>query len=89
MDENGQPVLQMRSDENPAEIGLAAGNILQSDAPPELVRQLLTARLQAELGRRASHGISETEVARDWELLQKSIASQAQVATEASRGSQP
>ena len=89
MDENGHPVLQMRADENPVEVGLAPGNVLQSDAPPELVRQLLAARLQAELSRRASHGISETEVARDWELLQKSIAaSQAQVSAEASRGSQ-
>ena len=36
MDENGQPVLQMRADENPVEVGLAPGNVLQSDAPPEL-----------------------------------------------------
>ena len=90
MDEKGQPVLQMRADENPAEVGLAPGNVLQSDAPPELVRQLLAARLQAELSRRASHRISETEVARDWELLQKSIAaSEPRVAAEGSRGSQP
>jgi hypothetical protein len=90
MDENGHPVLQMRADENRVEVGLAPGNVLQSDAPPQLVRQLLEARLQAELSRRASHGISETEVARDWELLQKSIAaSEARVAAEGSRGSRP
>jgi hypothetical protein len=47
---------------------------LRSEAPPQLVRQLLEARLQAELSRRASHGISETEVARDWELLQRTIS---------------
>ena len=96
VDENGQPVLQMRADDGAAEVGLAPGNVLQSDAPPQLVRQLLEARLQAELSRRASRGISETEVARDWELLQKSIAaSETRVGAgglsrpEASRGSQP
>jgi hypothetical protein len=95
MDENGHPVLQMRADENPVEVGLAPGNVLESDAPPELVRQLLAARLQAELSRRSSHGISETEVARDWEMLQKSIAaSETQVSAgglirSGARGSQP
>jgi hypothetical protein len=64
----------MRVDEREAEIRLSADSVLQSDAPPDLVRHLLEARLQAELSRRASHGISETEVARDWALLQKSIS---------------
>jgi hypothetical protein len=73
MDDNGQPVLQMATDQGPAQVGLTAENILQSDAPPQLVRQLLEARLQAELSRRASHGISGTEVERDWALLQKAI----------------
>src|SRR5437762_13049797 len=90
MDDNGQPVLQMATDQGPAQVGVTAENTLQSDAPPQLVRQLLEARLQAELSRRASHGISETEVARDWKLLQKSIAaSESRVAAEVSRGSQP
>jgi hypothetical protein len=73
-DENGQPILEMQTQDVPAQVGLSADNVLQSDAPPQLVRQLLEARLQAELNRRASHGISETEVARDWELLQRTIA---------------
>ena len=95
IDEDGQPVLHMRPDDIPAEVGLAAGNVLQSDAPPNLVRQLLEARLQAELSRRASHGISETEVARDWALLQKTIAESAPrvwaggTIREVSHGSQP
>jgi hypothetical protein len=74
LDENGSAVLKMRVDEREAEIRLSADSVLQSDAPPDLVRHLLEARLQAELSRRASHGISETEVARDWALLQKSIS---------------
>jgi hypothetical protein len=74
VDENGQPVLEMQTHDIPAQVGLSAGNLLRSEAPPQLVRQLLEARLQAELSRRASHGISETEVARDWELLQRTIS---------------
>ena len=73
MDDNGQPVLQMPTDQGMAEVGITAENILQSDAPPQLVRQMLEARLHAELSRRASHGISETEVERDWALLQRAI----------------
>ena len=74
LDENGSAVLKMRVDERQAEIGLSADTVLQSDAPPDLVRQLLEARLQAELSRRDSYEISGTEVARDWALLQKSIS---------------
>ena len=74
VDDDGTPILKMWVDARQSEIGLSADTVLQSDAPPDLVRQLLEARLQAELSRRASHGISETEVARDWALLQKSIS---------------
>lgn len=72
-DENEQPVLHMRIDQLPAMIGLSANNVLQSEAPPEVVRQLLEARLQAELNGRAARRISESEVERDWALLQKSL----------------
>ena len=96
IDDNGQPVLHLPLETAPVRVGLSADNVLQSDAPPQVVRQLIEARLQAELSRRASHGISETEVARDWALLQKTIEasdSQASVGTlvrsDSSHGSQP
>ena len=73
VDEQGRPVLDLRVGENQAQIGATADNILGSNASPEMVRQLLEARLQAEL-RQSRHGLSETEVARDWELLQKTMA---------------
>src|SRR5215469_1135479 len=76
VDADGRPVLQMRVGENEFQIGLSAANILHGDAPPELVRQLLEARLQSELTRRSAHSVSENEVERDWELLQKALASQ-------------
>jgi len=74
VDEQGRPVLQMQVGGSPVQIGASAGNILNGGAPPELVRQLLGARLQSELRRRSSRGISESEVARDWKLLQQAVA---------------
>jgi hypothetical protein len=73
IDADGRPVLQMRVGENEVRMGVSAENILNGDAPPQLVRQLLEARLEAVLSRRPK-GLSETEVARDWDLLQKTIA---------------
>jgi hypothetical protein len=73
VDDEGRPVLDVKVGENQAQIGATADNILGSNASPEMVRQLLAARLQAEL-RQSRHGLSETELARDWELLQKTMA---------------
>jgi len=73
VDDQGRPVLKVQVGESRVQIGAAADNVLSSNAPPEMVRQLLEARLQAEL-RRTSRGLSETEVARDWELLQETLA---------------
>jgi len=73
VDAQGRPVLELQMGESLVQIGVAADNILNGDAPPQLVRQLLAARLQSELRRKSSPGISETEVARDWKLLQKAL----------------
>ena len=73
-DAQGRPVLEMRVGENPVQIGVSAENVLSGSAPPEMQRHLLAARLQSELRRRSPKGLSETEVARDWELLQKTMA---------------
>jgi hypothetical protein len=73
IDEQGRPVLLVRLGERVVQIGISSDNVLNGDAPPQLVRQLLEARLQSELSNRTPHGLSENEVARDWELLQKSM----------------
>ncbi len=73
VDGQGRPVLQMEIDGNPVMVGAAADNLFNSGTPPQLVRQLLEARLQSELGRGPENGISESEVARDWKLLQQTI----------------
>lgn len=96
LDQNGEPVLHLTIDQLPAKVGLSAQNVLQSDAPPEVVRQLLEARLQAELSHRAANGISEAEIERDWALLQKTMPTGDTRLTDAGntrldslRGSQP
>src|SRR5215471_10630753 len=72
VDEDGMPTLAMQLGSDRIEVGIAAGNVTNGNAPPELLRQLIEARLQSEL-HRSPHGITETEVARDWELLYRAM----------------
>jgi len=74
VDDQGRPVLEMREGSEMVQVGVSAENVLDGNASPQLVRQLLEARLAAELRKPARHGISETEVARDWALLQKTMS---------------
>jgi hypothetical protein len=96
VDDQGRPVLQVQVGQSLVQVGVAADNLLNGNAPPQLVRQLLAARLQSELRSRSAQALSDTEVARDWKLLQKSMAeSDSTVATrpaphsENSRGNGP
>jgi hypothetical protein len=74
VDEEGRPVLQMDIGGNSVSLGASAGNVMNGSAPPQLVRQLMEARLQLELRRKSSQSISESEIARDWKLLQQTMA---------------
>ena len=69
----GRPVLEIQEGDSLVQIGMAAENLFKGNASPQLVRQLLEARLQSELKTHSSQGLSETEVDRDWELLQKTL----------------
>lgn len=73
VDDQGRPMLQLQVGGNPVRIGASAENVFDGNPPPQLVRQLLEARLASELRRGAQHGISEAEVARDWKLLQQAF----------------
>jgi hypothetical protein len=73
VDEQGSPMLQLHVGDSFVQIGAAANNVLSGHAPPELERQLLMARLQSELRGRSTRGLTETDVARDWDLLQKAM----------------
>lgn len=86
VDEQGRPVLELRAGDKTVQIGMAADNVLSGNAPLEFQRQLLEARLQAELRRGSSQALSETELERDWELLQRTMTARgASAATEIAR----
>jgi len=73
VDEQGRPVLQLQVGDSLVQVGVAADNVLNGNAPPQLVRQLLEARLQSELRGRSVQALTDTEVARDWKLLQQTM----------------
>jgi hypothetical protein len=71
-DAQGRPVMRIQRGEEAVTVGVSPSNILDNDAAKRITQQLLKARLHAELRRGSSPKISESDVARDWELLQKS-----------------
>jgi hypothetical protein len=73
LDNRGRPILQMRHEERLISLGVSADNVLSSGAPPQLVQQLLEARLQTELHRSTPPRASGAEIARDWRLLQEAL----------------
>ena len=68
-DQDGRPVLRMRYGQNFVAIGIARDNILNNS--PYLARDLLTARLRAELQRSGDPRASGMDVASDWKLLHR------------------
>jgi hypothetical protein len=71
IDNEGRPVLEVQENGDVVRIGLSTENVLNGNAPASLTRELLEARLQSELRPKAAREISEDEVTRDWDLLQK------------------
>jgi hypothetical protein len=70
-DAEDRPVLLMQVGERLVRVGISADNIFSSSAPAQLVRELIEARLEAELRRTATPTVSERDFARDWKLLQR------------------
>ena len=74
LDSQGHPILEMQVGEKFVRVGASASNIMNGNASPDLVRQLLEARLGSELRHPSPHSISESEVERDWSLLQRAVS---------------
>jgi hypothetical protein len=74
LDDHGRPVLQIKHGQQVVNVGVSADNVLSSGAPPQLVQQLLEARLETELRRSTPPRVSGIEIARDWQLLQQALA---------------
>jgi hypothetical protein len=75
IDAQGRPILRIQKGDEVVNVGIAGGNIFADAAADQFTQQLLEARLHAEL-RRGSPRASESDVERDWNLLQKSLNSQ-------------
>jgi hypothetical protein len=74
LDAEGRPVLRVRVGEGVVSVGIADSNIFDKDAPDQFTAQLLEARLHAELRRGNPAKVSESDVTRDWNLLQKAVS---------------
>jgi hypothetical protein len=72
LDAKGRPVLRIRRDDELVDVGVAESNILASGAADPLTRELLEARLRAEL-KRGVPKASESDVTHDWDLLEKTL----------------
>ena len=83
-DSEGYPIVRIPVGEHTVSVGIAGGNILAKNSSGEFAQQLLAARLHAEL-RRGNPKASENDVEHDWSLLQKTLNSDSQVATENAR----
>jgi hypothetical protein len=70
-DAQDRPVLRVQIGERLVRVGISADNIFSGGAPSQLVRELLEARLEAELRRTSTPTVSERDFARDWQLLQQ------------------
>ncbi len=74
LDAQGRPVMRIVSGGEVLHIGLSASNVLSAGAPEPLTQELLEARLSAELRRGNPPKASESDVARDWNMLQKALS---------------
>jgi hypothetical protein len=73
LDAQGRPVMRVHVGEGVVSVGVADSNIFDNDAPEQLTAQLLEARLHAELRRGNAPKVSESDVTRDWNLLQQAV----------------
>jgi hypothetical protein len=85
-DSQGHPVLRIGAGEQLVSVGISGGNIFATDSSGLIVQELLEARLGTELRRGNAPKVSESDVERDWNLLQKALnTSETQVATGSSK----
>jgi hypothetical protein len=87
LDAEGRPVLRIRKGDEVVTVGVTGSNIFANNDAAESVteqgaepiaeafaQQLLEARLRAELRRGSPPKVSESDITRDWNLLQKAKA---------------
>jgi hypothetical protein len=90
LDDRGHPVMYIPVGEDVVSVGISGSNILSEEAPQPLTQELLEARLRTELRRGKPPKASESDVTRDWDLLQKAKnGSEVEESAQSHRPSQP
>jgi hypothetical protein len=90
LDAQGRPIMRIPLGEEIVSVGVSRSNILASDAPQPFTEELLEARLHSELRRGSPPKASESDVTRDWNLLQKAMyGSDVETAAQSHRPTQP
>jgi hypothetical protein len=87
LDQHGRLVLQTTIGPPVLNVGISANNVLSIDAPPQFIQALLTARLQSELQKSSLGKVSDRQIGRDLQLLQRAMEEDASL--EASLASRP
>jgi hypothetical protein len=71
LDAQGHPVFWIQDGEEVVSVGVSGSNILGSGRPDTFTQELLEARLHDELKRGKPPKASESDVMRDWNMLEK------------------
>jgi hypothetical protein len=74
LDQQGRPVLTVHSGDGATTFGITRDTIFGNAAPPEIVQGLLVARLREELKGGRAPRTSESQLRRDWKLLDLAFA---------------
>jgi hypothetical protein len=83
VDDKGRPILQVRAGGTVIMLGITRDNVLDGEAPLEIVQELLVARLREQLKGGRAPKTSEAELRRDWKLLKIAFASSSETTTHA------
>jgi hypothetical protein len=86
LDAEGRPIIRIHSGEQVVSVGVAGSNLFNNDAAGLFTEQLIEARLHAELKRGKPPKASESDVTRDWDLLQKAMNGAESEVTARTRG---
>ena len=81
LDAGGHPVLAVRNGDEVVEVGISRGNVLNGDAPPSIVQDLLVARMREQLRSGHAPKTSDLEVRQDWKLLEAAFENRAVVSS--------
>ena len=72
-DQNDRPLLELNITPRKVIVGASQTNVLTANYPSKFIQALLTARLQSELGKRSAGKVSDRQIARDLQMLQRAL----------------